>query len=182
MLSRRDLKFEKLIYESYLMPVAKINYKYAANGKEVVAYKLLEIPALYQYAEVVHQIVDVPNDLFLTQDKFEDTDEAIVIKRYVIKRVIQIVKSNRLRSDKLSFYWSKTDSAGNEVTGGLFPELGYDIFSLSRDKKKKITRIIRGTLDRLMELNVISGYDEYRKDNSNKKNDPIMGFVVHHKK
>lgn len=99
--ARRDTKdkIDKFVYESYLLPLDKIEAIYEANGKEIVAYPVLTKPALYRYAEIMHQIIDVPAELLDTHNEFHDTEEAILIKRYVIKRVAQIINNNNLKSD-----------------------------------------------------------------------------------
>ena len=68
-------------YESYLLPVGKIEARFDANGKKVVAYKILEKPALYRYAEMNKQIVDVPASLLETREKFSVEKEETEDKR-----------------------------------------------------------------------------------------------------
>ena len=90
--TRQDTKrkVKEFIYESYLLPLDKVNATYQSNGVEIIAYHLLCKPALYTYAELVNQIVNIPAELLDTQEYYSDTDDAILIKRYVIKRVAQI--------------------------------------------------------------------------------------------
>lgn len=164
-------------YESYLLPVGKIEARYDANGKRVVAYKLLEVPALYKYAEMNQQIVDVSADLLETQSEFSDTEEAVLIKRYVIKRVAQIVKPNHLNNNKISFLWY--DKKENEERG-LFPELGYkpDNTAAWRKKKQRINKIVSGTLKSLKEKKAITDYKEFRENGTTNPNAPIIGYQI----
>ena len=165
-------------YESYLLPLGEIEARYEANGKLVRAYTVLEKPALYRYAEMNGQIVDVPAFLLETQDKFSDTDEAVLVKRYVIKRVAQIIKSNKLKSNKVSFLWF--DRTEKEERG-LFPELGYtnvESDNFRRKVKPRIIKIVKGTLEILKEGNAITDFEEYREGDSKNPALPIRGYKI----
>lgn len=177
--ARRDTrgKIEKFIYESYLLPLDKIEARYEANGKEIVAYLVLTKPALYRYAEIFNQIIDVPAELLDTHEEFRDTDEAILIKRYVIKRVAQIVSKNKLNSNKISFLWYDKDI---DEERGLFPELGYvpNDSKAWRDKKQKINKTVKLTLKSLKDKNAIKDFEEYREDGTKNPASPIMGYKI----
>ena len=177
--TRRDTKgkVRKFVYESYLLPLDKIEAKYESNGKEVIAYPVLTKPALYKYAEIVHQIVDVPAELLDTNSEFADTDEAILIKRYVIKRVAQIVNKNNLKSNKISFIWYDKNTDDER---GLFPELGYvpDNTKKWRDKKQKINKVVKLTLLSLKDRGIIEEFEEYREDGTKNPVSPIKGYKI----
>ena len=169
-------------YESYLLPLGKVEARYEANGKIVTAYTVLQKPALYQYAEMNHQIVDVPAYLLETQSQFNDTTEAILIKRYVIKRVAQIVKNNKLNSNKISFLWY--DKSDGEQRG-LLPELGYENYKSEHFRKKvkpKINKIVKGTLQSLKDASAITDFEEYREDGTKNPTSPIAGYKIYFKK
>ena len=194
------LKMDDFLYSSGFLSVGEIRATYKINGKRVTAYKLLETPPLYDYAEAIHQIVCVSPELFLTQDKFNDSTDAILIKRYVIRRVAQIINPrNRLNSDKISYLWYDHKSP-DERERGLFPELGYDptgdntydeygnpLTELEKEKhadnfrrkiKPKIKNIVEGTLQTLVEQKVIQGFIPYREGNSKKSSAPVMGYQI----
>ena len=179
--ARRDTKdkVDRFVYESYLLPLDKLEARYEANGKEIIAYPVLSKPALYKYAEIIHQIVDVPADLLDTHDEFRDTDEAILIKRYVIKRVAQIVNKNNLNSNKISYLWYDKDM---EEERGLFPELGYNPTDTDtwRDKKRKINKIVKLTLQSLKDKGAIQNYEPYREDGTKNPASPIMGYKIYY--
>ena len=166
-------------YESYLLPLGKIEARYEANGRLVTAYTVLEKPALYRYAEMNHQIVDVPAYLLETQSHFSDTDEAVLIKRYVIKRVAQIVKANKLKGNKISFLWYDKNEKEQR---GLFSELGYkpERTSAWRKKKGKINDIVKGTLKTLVDAKAISSFEEYREDGTKNPSSPIAGYKIYY--
>ncbi len=170
-------------YESYLLPLGKIEARYESNGKVMTAYTVLEKPALYRYAEMNHQIVDVPAYLFETREQFSDTDEAVLIKRYVIKRVAQIVKRNNIKTNKISFLWYDKNE-GEER--GLFPELGYLKYQNEDPEhfrvkiKPKINKIVKGTLESLKQANAITKYEEYREDGTNNPASAIIGYKIYY--
>lgn len=133
---------------SYLLPLAKVEAKLAANGRIVKAYEVLDIPILYKYASEKRQIISIPNICFETQYLFYDTADAINIKRYVIKRVFQIINKNRLTENKISLCWY--DKSKNKHKG-LYPELGFyeQDYADWKAKKKQINKIVKATLDHL---------------------------------
>ena len=173
-------KDKSFVYESYLLPLDKIEARYEANGKEVIAYPVLTKPALYRYAEEINQIIEIPTRYLETQEYFSDTDEAILIKRYVIKRVAQITSNNKLTNDKLSLLWyEKTGEAR-----GLIPELGYkpDGTAVWRRKKLKIMEIVKGTLQTLVDSGAIDSFEEYKGNGTNGTNLAIMGYEIKYHK
>ncbi len=176
-IKKGDKAVEYWGYESYLLPFDKVEARYEVNGKMAVAYKIRDKPALFRYAELNRQIVSVPAYLLDTKGFFSDTEEAVIIKRAVIKRVGQIVKRNSLCNNKIAFLWK--DSSNNEVRG-LFPELGYvpDSSNAWRKKKSRIIKIVKGTLDILVKGNAITYYEAYREDGTNNPASPISGYKV----
>lgn len=168
---------ENWTYESYLLPFGKIDTKYTTNGKLVTAYNVLEKPAIYRYAEMNHQIIDVPTFLFETQKKFRDTDDAIIIKRYVIKRVAQIVKANKLQSNKISFCWYDKGEKR-----GLYSELGYkeEDYKNWRKKKSSINSVVKGTLQTLVDCKAISSFEVYREHGTKNPASPIDGYKIYY--
>ena len=131
-------------------------------------------------------------ELLETQQEFNDTDEAILIKRYVIKRVAQIVKKNSLNSNKISFLW--LDKAEGEQRG-LYPELGYKVpepkdYENDADYKKAakkwrektkpmINRVVKGTLETLKKASAITRYEEYREDGTKNPTSPVVGYKIY---
>ncbi len=178
-LKKGEQPVKHLVYESYLMPLDKIEARFDANGKKVDAYKIIEKPALYRYAEMNNQIISVPSYLFKTRALFNDTDEAIVIKRYVIKRVAQILSNNKLQSNKVSLLWHDRSKGEDR---GLLPDLGYVPSKTPAWRKKKmhILKIITGTLDVLIDGKAITSYKEYRADGTNNPASPIIGFMIYY--
>lgn len=178
MAERKDIAVQEKprLLESRLLPVIPVEAEYQVNGKYAQAYRITETSVLYVYASLLHQIVDVPAEWMDTSRLFSDTAEAVLIKRYVIRRVAQIINPrNRIKSNKIAFYW---DDHG--CMKGLFPELGYKMTGDSRWRsiKKRVRRIVELTLQSLQGHKVITDYREYREDGTNNPASPVQGFMV----
>ena len=176
--ARKDAKGKDGIFEGRLLPIDKFDAFHEVNGKKAEAYQFLEKPAIYSYAEAIHQIIDVPVAFFETQELFRDTDMAILVKRYVIKRIKQIIReSNKLNSRKISFEW--IDSNGE--TRGMYAELGLEPDHSEKWKKKtkpSINKIVRNTLKFLEEQNVICNYEAYRAHGTKNPASQVMGYEI----
>ncbi len=174
--SRMAKHLKQLTYEGYLLPTDKIRGVYASNGKSVEVYRVLREPILYTFAEDYNrELICIPAQVFglSSSQAKNETINAILIKRYVLKRVYQIKHNNKLNSNKISLEWRH----GKKV-GGLYHDLGYepDGSEMWRKKTKPmITRIVRATLDFLKENNVIADYQPYFLDGTNKVN----GYTIH---
>ncbi len=170
-------KLAKYIYDDYLLPTQKVTAQYTANGKLTTAYIICNKPVLFEYAEFTHQIIDLPAYLLNTQDYFKDSDEAILLKRLVIKRILLIKSKNKLDSNKLSLYWR--DSAGK--MGGLFASLDYEPIQTRQWAKKKenLLYVVKGTLQSLVDKGLIRGFEPYRKDDSTNPSVPITGYRIY---
>ena len=178
MATRKDIADQEKphLLESKLLPVIPVESEYQVNGKPAQAYRITETSILYVYASLLHQIVDVPSEWMNTSKLFSDTAEAVLIKRYVIKRVAQIINpKNKIKSNKIAFHWND-----HGQLKGMFPDLGYEITGDSRWRsiKKRVRRIVELTLQSLQEQEVITGYKEYRDDGTNNPASPVMGYEV----
>lgn len=166
-------KIREFSCESYLLPVDKITTIYE-NGKQTVAYPVLAKPALYRYAEAIHQIIEVPVNFLDTQAEYRDTEEAILIKRYIVKHIGQV-----FGKEKVSYLSYEEE---NDAQKGLFPELGYypDNTGKWRNKKEKINKVVKLTLESLKKKHIIVDYESYRKNETKNPAVPIMGYKIHY--
>lgn len=151
------------VITSYLLPVDEIESR-AANGQTIHAYRLLTEPALYVYARNIKQIIDVPTVLLETHDTLSDTDEVIVIKRYLIKRIEGMKNSkNRLLSTKITYEWYDVKT---KTTKGMFAELGYQKENFSevgwRTKKSKLHKSVSQLLTAFQKDGYIKSFAEVR--------------------
>ena len=176
---RKDTKgkVDTFVYESLLLPVTCVSAKYLVNGKKITAYHMTEDSALYRYASTIHEIIDIPMELFDVGDYFSDTDEAVFIKRYVLKRVAQIVRINKLKSNRISFSWMDKSTGRYR---GLLNEMGFSCSDELEWKaaRRRVKRIVKLLLQFLVDKRVITGFAEYRKDGSNNPASPVAGYQV----
>lgn len=154
---------------------------YHVNGKPVTVYPLKEIPVTHQYAELINQMTKFPADLLYTDKggKTNITLDAMVIRRNVVRRVLQILArspKSRLRSNRLSLLWENNHG----ILKGLFAELGYepDTSVQWRTKiKPRIVRVVEDTLMILRDKKYLS-YHEYRADGTKNPASPVMGYEI----
>lgn len=72
------------------------------NGQEVTAFQVLAEPILYTYAKMVGQIVTV--DKALLDLNINNTDESIVIKNYLLRRIeLMMNPRNNIKSNIIKF-------------------------------------------------------------------------------
>ena len=102
-------KDETAKWESYLMPLHEIDIQSANHQTVMRGYQLLEKPILYFYAESIKQIIDVPTELLEITDAsgsghLSDTDDVIVIKRAIIRRIEQMKnEKNHMNNDTINY-------------------------------------------------------------------------------
>ena len=162
---------------SQMLNVKRTEADFEVNGKKTSAYISEGISALYRYAEYTRQIADTGAENLDTDGRYKNTEEAIIVKRYVVRRVLEIIHRNKLNSSKISFLWYDIHS---KQWRGMFQTLGYvpDTSAAWRKKKARILQVVRQTLDLLKENGIISGYAEYRAYSTGNPAAPVMGFEI----
>ena len=140
-----------------------------------------EVSPLYRYANSNHQIINYPMEILSTKGRVSDTTQSIILKRYVVQKIFQIISSNKIKSNKLSLIW--WDHKEKKYKG-LFPELGYlpDDSVAWRKKKYQILKIIKNVLEVTKEKNIIIDFCEYRKNDGTGLNLPINGYKIFYEK
>lgn len=143
---------------SYLMPIREITIRSANHQTEMKGFQLIEKPVLYTYAENIKQIMSVPTALLETKNKISNTDDVIIIKRALIKR-IEIMKSNKNLINSNIINYERYDSKTGD-TKGFFQTLGFNKNNYSNWKKKKsrLHNTITSILDIFVQDNYILGY------------------------
>lgn len=163
---RSGKKFDEFKVESYLFPADKVTARFKANGKTIEAYHLLRTPALFEYAKEIGQIISYPVYLLNSREKMSDSDDTVLIKRYLIKRIEQMKnKKNNIMNHKISYQW--VDNNTGKIKG-MYQELGYssEKYSNWRKKRSSIHGIVKNHLDYLIEVNYIKGYIEIKEKNT----------------
>ena len=145
----RNINIDKAEIDSYLLPATALTVE--AGGNKVDAYKILSIPALYQYAQYTKQILSVPLELLDTKDATRNTEDIIPIKEYLIRR-IEVMKHNRDMSNKILY-------------DTIFKEVGIVI----TDKKQR--NRLRSYITAILDLwktrdKYIKNFEEYKEGNA----------------
>lgn len=170
-------------YESYLIPADKAEVR-ADNGRVVSGYKILQLPALYAYAEVINQIISIPAEIVRNDavdsngkpQRIANRDERIVLRHYVVRRIENMRNAkSKINSNRIAYAWVK-----NGKQKGLFADLGYREADYANWRKKRanIHKQVKEILDDLVSKGYIKGYAEYREGNSTRVTAPIAGVEV----
>jgi hypothetical protein len=128
------------------------------NGYEVEGFILERVPLIYKYAESVGQIVTTPIELL--SSKRNNSSEVSLLKKAIIKR-IELLKNNHNNMDI-----SKIRYGGKTEEDGLFGEIGcyegkYKSINVWKNKKNKLRKCVRETLDNCILNGYIASYEEY---------------------
>lgn len=149
---------------SYLMPIREIDIRSANHQTVMHGYELIEKPVLYVYAESINQIINIPTELLEISNSsgnghLSDTDEVIVMKRALIRR-IEAMKNQKNHMNNHTIRYERYDFA-TDTESGFFASLGFNKFNYSQWKKKRNTlhKIITSILSDFTKENYIAGYD-----------------------
>ena len=145
----RNLNIDKMTIDSHLLNATVLTVK--SGGQELQAYKILDKPVLYQYAQYTRQILAVPLKLLDTKKATRNTEEIIPIKEYLIRR-IEIMKYDRAMSNKI-------------IYETIFEEVGIEI------KTKQQKERLRNYISSILELwktrdKYINDFKEFKQGNS----------------
>lgn len=93
---RKDVR--SCIVEDHILSAKKITLE--AGGHKVTGYKLNNKPILYEYAQLTGQVLTVPSKLLNTKDVIRSTEDVIIIREYLIRR-IEVMKKNKAQSNRI---------------------------------------------------------------------------------
>jgi hypothetical protein len=152
---------------SYLLPLREIEIQSANHQTVMRGYQLIEKPVLYTYAEAVKQIIDVPTELLEITDAsgsghLPDTDDIIVIKRAIIRRIEQM-KNEKNHMDNDTIRYERYDPTTG-TKKGFFAMLGFDESNYKntdqwKKRKSSLNRIVTTILDDFTREKYISDYE-----------------------
>lgn len=166
LIARKQLKKgQTAVLKSYLMPLREIDVK-IGNQKIMKGYQLIEEPVLYSYAAKVKQIINVPTTLLETKGALSDTEDVVIIKRYLIKRIESMKnQKNNIASNKITYEWHDKNTGTDK---GMMIELGYhkNEYRNWRKKKHNIHQIITTVLRTFVEEKYIKDFSEIKNGNS----------------
>ena len=144
-------KIQKTTYQGYLLAASKITVK--INNEEHEAYKLLDKPILYEYAQISGQIITVPSKLLQTKDAVRSTDEVIVIRGYLLRQIEWIKNDKSERSQNITY---KGIYEELEISKIILDETAY------KNKTRKMRNHVKAILDEWQEQDYIKKYEEYQ--------------------
>ena len=142
-------------YSSELLPI-KITPKQRENKPMDYIYEMKAFPAMYQYAMAINQIISVPVEFF-SVDGLNDTDENILIKRYLFKR-IEVMKENRNGRQRPHIIYYELNLHSGEYDG-MFVKLELVTGTLTRYRKHDIHTKVCKILTSLTLKDYITGYE-----------------------
>ncbi|MGG3803475.1 hypothetical protein [Metabacillus fastidiosus] len=138
-------KVEEFVMEDYVLPAKKVTLK--AGGKEVSGYQLNNKPILYEYAQITNQVLTVPSKLLNTKDVIKSTQEVIVIREYLIRR-IEVMKRNKNQTNKITLE-------------KIYKEIDHS--EPNKDKSKAVRNILTKLLEKFKEEKYIKDYTFYKE-------------------
>lgn len=172
----------KTIYEGNFLPVEKKGNRYY-GGREWMP--------LYRYASYVRQIISIPIKLLnfqsVDQIKLQDTDEVILIKRYLLQR-LEIMRNRNNKKLSRTITYCRVSHESISYTGerrevGLMPEIGINKTDYTPDsyknKKSKVHSIVIKILEYWIRVGYLVNKGEnppYRIKNGSKKS--IEGIII----
>lgn len=126
------------------------------NGQKIQGYKIMKEPALLKYAKTVGQITTI-NRKYLKLDSINNTENSIVLKNYIIRRIETMKNSrNNIKNNTIIL---KTMFNSCNIDG-------------SKAQMKRHRDVVFNILKELQNLNYIKGYTEKKERQS------IIGIII----
>lgn len=76
---------------------------FSVHGQRRTGFQILQTPPVYEYAKKLGQIVSVPLQVLDTKSAIRNTDEIIVIKSYLVRRIEQMKKAKGATSSVILY-------------------------------------------------------------------------------
>ncbi|MCD8324503.1 MAG: hypothetical protein LUC32_06095 [Clostridiales bacterium] len=131
------------VERDHLIP-ARIIMQRLKNGQTVVAYRVLEVPALYKYAKIVSQVETLDDSVI--DMEINNTPRNIALKFVLLKRIIRIKNPKSVSSNVIRMDW-------------IFDTCQIPV-DCSRTEAKRVKDTVYRILDSLMAKQYIAGYDK----------------------
>lgn len=143
---KRKYDVTKFTIEDNILNAQKIDIE--AGGNTVTGYQFNSEPILYKYAQQSKQIINVPVKLLNTKSALSSTDEVIVIREYLLRR-IETMKNTNGKSNKVLY-------------DRIYEETGLEE-KPTKQKADKIRTSIKKLLDYWKSEKYINDYQEYKE-------------------
>jgi hypothetical protein len=134
--------------KNYLIPMKS----FRKVKSDAYIYEMMDWPAVYTYAKAHRQVISVPEEIMAIQLKKKDTDDVVIIKRYLIRR-IELMKNtnNHVANNCISY-----DALASELM------LDKRVGNVSK-KMMEIRAATYQLLDAFVAAGYISSWAEYKK-------------------
>lgn len=149
----KDLKTAK--FDAMMISVDGVEMT-AQNGKKVKAYTFTNPnrpPVLYEYSRSIGQVLSVPPRLLNSTAAIRTTEEVIIIREYLIRRIEGMKGQNEMKNNRIAYK-------------AIYTELAIEIENLTGDTRKNTTRRVRknteAILKHLQTEEYIKDFEEYR--------------------
>lgn len=158
----RDLRDENgneisPILETYLLAAEKIIIR-TANGIKSEGYMLLREPVLYTHAKAIGQVASYPARYLETSTDFNNTEQNVLIKTYLIRRITQAK--------------NKKSKMGNRITySSIFEHANIDSAKTQEKKRAYIKSLLNGWQNQ----GLFKSWENYYSGRGGKK---IEGFEI----
>lgn len=161
---------------SYMLPIEDVMVRTPYHKKPVQGYQLVALPVMYNYAECIHQIINVPVDM-LRVPGVPNTCRAMLIMRHLIRHIAIISNPHNANySRKVSYGWSDNKSHATKGLPASISALNSK-GALSRQEKSRIHHTVKAILDHYKTVGYIAGYT-VNKRGYGADNNPITGVTV----
>lgn len=135
-----EIPITQTTVQGYLLPLNLISAR--INGKPVQVYHLLDMPPMFAYAKLKHQLATVP--LAVLNAPLNNNSTTIPLKNYLISRCESMRNANnRIKSNKILFE-------------AIYAELGEE--NAGKVRKKRIRDYTEIVLQHMIEQKYIKSY------------------------
>ena len=148
-------EIKKAVLESYVLPLEKVEVLFKGSQQIETAYKLIKIPAIFEYSQYMKQFITIPIEL-LKLDKA--TPELICLRIAVLKRVFCICYGN-MKYDRLAIET-------------LLKEAGIEI--QYKTQKQRYLKAIKQTLELLKDKKFLEDFTTVTKKSEGQKGRPTL--------
>jgi hypothetical protein len=144
----RDDRGHEVEVKNYLIPMKSFRKVHS----DAYIYEMMDWPAVYAYAKAHRQIISVPENIMQIQIDSKDTDDMVLIKRYLIRR-IELMKNphNHVASRCITY-----DAVSTELNLS-------DRVSNYAKKMMQVRHVVYQMLDAFAAAGYIVSWKEYKK-------------------
>lgn len=124
----------------------------STGGVTKNGYKFNSEPILYKYSRSVGQVISVPINLLETKSKLNSTDEVIILREYLLRRIEGMKNTrNALNQNKILY-------------SSIYEELGLE--NPTNKKTHSVRTHTKSLLEFWLEEKYIKGFSEYKEGKS----------------